>query len=447
VPEERGATGHGQIAEKATAAVAARRRGWEDDERTIARAEAIVAEARERAAGDGRAAPDGRAAGPDGLAAGADGLLGAAGDALAARLVDLSDAMRARGARVGMGELLAAHRALAAVDASSRAEAFFALRAALCSTRTELGVFASAFAAVFADDGTADPLDDLGDLAKQALPRVALPPAGDEAPAAELTPAPAAWSEEELLREKDFAAYTDAERAAARRLLQRLALKGPKRLSRRTVPTRRRRDEYDLRATVRASLRNGGELFDRRYREQAERPRRLVLICDVSGSMAPYSRMLLQYMQACVAARARVEAFVFGTRLTRVTRELRGRDSDRALHRAALAANDWSGGTRIGAAIAELNRTHGRRIGRGSMVILLSDGWDRGEPDELAEEMARLARTAHRVIWLNPLAADPRYEPLTRGMQAAMPHVDRLLPGNSIASLAALADLMEQGLA
>ena len=105
-----------------------------------------------------------------------------------------------------------------------------------------------------------------------------------------------------------------------------------------------------------------------------------MLICDVSGSMAPYSRMLLQYMQACVAARARVEAFVFGTRLTRVTRELRGRDSDRALHRAAAAVNDWSGGTRIGEAIAELNREHGRRIGRGSMVILLSDGWDRGEP-------------------------------------------------------------------
>jgi uncharacterized protein len=157
--------------------------------------------------------------------------------------------------------------------------------------------------------------------------------------------------------------------------------------------------------------------------------------------------MLLQYMQACVAARARVEAFVFGTRLTRVTRELRGRDSDRALSRAAAAVNDWSGGTRIGEAIAELNREHGRRIGRGSMVILLSDGWDRGEPEQLAEEMARLARTAHRVVWLNPLAADPRYEPLTRGMKAAMPYVDRLLPGNSIASLETLADLMEQGTA
>jgi len=159
--------------------------------------------------------------------------------------------------------------------------------------------------------------------------------------------------------------------------------------------------------------------------------------------MAPYSRMLLQYLQASVTARTRVEAFVFGTRLTRVTRELRGRDSDRALARAAAAVDDWSGGTRIGECIAQLNREHGRRIGRGSMVILLSDGWDRGEPEEMAEEMARLARTAYRVVWLNPLAADPRYEPLTRGMKAAMPHVDRLLPGNSLASLEALAALME----
>jgi uncharacterized protein with von Willebrand factor type A (vWA) domain len=175
-----------------------------------------------------------------------------------------------------------------------------------------------------------------------------------------------------------------------------------------------------------------------------------VLVCDVSGSMAPYARMLLQYVQANVAARSRVEAFAFGTQLTRITRELAtggGRDPDAALARAAGAAGDWSGGTRIGSAIAELNRVHGRRIGRGAMVVVLSDGWDRGEPEELAAEMARLRRCAYRVVWLNPLAADPRYEPLTRGMRAALPHVDRLLPGNSLRSLEQLADLMEQGAA
>jgi uncharacterized protein len=141
-----------------------------------------------------------------------------------------------------------------------------------------------------------------------------------------------------------------------------------------------------------------------------------------------------------------VEAFVFGTRLTRVTAELAGRDPDRALDRAAGAAQDWSGGTRIGEALAALNREHGRRLGRGAIVVLLSDGWDRGEPEELAAEMARLGRCAHSVIWLNPLKAHPGYEPLTRGMQAALPHVDHFLSGNSIASLAHLADLMEGGL-
>jgi uncharacterized protein with von Willebrand factor type A (vWA) domain len=146
-----------------------------------------------------------------------------------------------------------------------------------------------------------------------------------------------------------------------------------------------------------------------------------------------------------VAARRRVEAFVFGTRLTRVTGELAGRDSDRALDRAAGAADDWSGGTRIGEALATLNRDHGRRLGRGSIVVLLSDGWDRGDPEELASEMARLARCAHRLIWLNPLKANPDYEPLTRGMQAALPHVDHFLAGNSLASLEQLAELMQSG--
>ncbi|MDA0165036.1 VWA domain-containing protein [Solirubrobacter ginsenosidimutans] len=419
------ASGHAEIAEKARANVVARGLAKKADEASIRTAALALAEYE---TGDAAA-------------------LAVMGEHLSGQVARLAAVMRAEGARVGLGEVLSAERALAAIDASDRAEVFFALRTALCSTRAELQSFAAAFTIVFGSDTAPDALDELGEIAKQALPRVAVPPQGDEAPAADLTPAPAAWSEEELLREKDFGAYTDAERAMARRLLARIALRGPKRRSRRTVPTKRRRDEHDLRATIRVSLSTGGELLERRYREQALRPRRLVLICDVSGSMAPHSRMLLQYMQACVAARARVEAFVFGTRLTRVTRELRGRDSDRALMRAASAVTDWSGGTRIGEAIAELNREHGRRIGRGSMVILLSDGWDRGEPDQLSEEMARLARTAHKVIWLNPLAADPRYEPLTRGMKAAMPHVDRLLPGNSISSLETLADLMEAGTA
>jgi uncharacterized protein len=383
---------------------------------------------------------------------------GGLGAGMTGRLALLVASMRAGGARVGVDELLTAHRVLRAVDAADRDRAYLALRAALCSRRDDLVVFEAAFAATFGrgpeDDEEGDRpevLDDLREAAAPALPRLGIPAAQrPEVIEVEPDPVPAAWSDVELLHDKDFSEYTDAERRVARRIMLRLARHGPQRPSRRTRPARRRgapphAARPDLRRTIRASLRYGGEPVERHWREPAERPRPLVLVCDVSGSMEPYARMLLQYMQACVAARRRVEAFVFGTRLTRVTGELAGRDVDRALDRAAGAADDWSGGTRIGEALATLNRDHGRRLGRGSIVVLLSDGWDRGEPEELASEMARLARCAHRLIWLNPLKANPGYEPLTRGMQAALPHVDHFLAGNSLASLEQLAELMEGG--
>ncbi len=361
------------------------------------------------------------------------------------QLQELAATLRGLGVRVGVGEVLAAHRALAAVDAGSREQSFYALRATLCSAHADHERFALAFAAVFGAHAAPeeDPFSELGTIARAVLPRVGVPAEAALPETVELEATPAAWSDEELLRAKDFAAYTDAERAAARRLLARLAARGPTRVSRRTRPVRRRGHVPDLRATTRASLRQGGELLERRWRAPTRRPRRLVLVLDVSGSMAPYARMLLQYVQASVAARARVEAFAFGTQLTRLTLELGGRDPDLALHRAAERVTDWSGGTRIGASLSTLNREHGRRIGRGAFVVILSDGWDRGDPDELAAELGRLRRTAHRLVWLNPLAADPRYAPLTQGMRAAMPHLDRLLPGNSIRSLEDLADLME----
>jgi uncharacterized protein len=370
--------------------------------------------------------------------------------AVTGRLQELVAALRGLGVRAGFGELLDAHRALAAVDAGSREQSFHALRATLCSSRADHEPFALAFAAVFGRDdeppaGSADDL--LASLPGAVLPQVAVPAVERQPATVDLVVVPAAWSDEELLRHKDFAEYSDAERAAARRLLARLALRSPMRISRRTRPARHRGHLPDLRATTRASLRQGGELLERRWRTPTQRPRRLVLILDVSGSMAPYARMLLQYVQASVAARARVEAFAFGTHLTRLTLELAGRDPDLALRRAADHVTDWSGGTRIGESLATLNREHGRRIGRGAFVVLLSDGWDRGDPAELAAELGRLRRTAHRLVWLNPLAADPRYEPLTRGMRAALPHLDRLLPGNTIASLEQLADLMEGELA
>jgi uncharacterized protein len=372
---------------------------------------------------------------------------------LTGRLALLAASMRAAGARVGVDELIAAHRALAAVDPADRAASYFALRATLCSRRDDFVAFDAAFGELFAPVVAAAPAlpEDLA-AAGLALPRVGVPAEEVAVPMdAETDVVPSAWSDAELLREKDFADYTDAERELARRVMRRLAGAGPMRPSRRTRPARRRgapphAARPDLRQTIRSSLRTGGDPVERHWREPSERPRPLVLVCDVSGSMEPYARMLLQYMQACVAARRRVEGFVFGTRLTRVTAELAGRDPDRALERATGAAGDWSGGTRIGDALATLNREHGRRIGRGSIVVLLSDGWDRGEPEQLSAEMARLARCAHTLVWLNPLKAHPGYEPLTRGMQAALPHVDHFLSGNSLASLAHLADLMEGGL-
>ncbi|MCW3017134.1 MAG: hypothetical protein JWO02_4226, partial [Solirubrobacterales bacterium] len=202
----------------------------------------------------------------------------------------------------------------------------------------------------------------------------------------------------------------------------------------------------DLPGTLRASLRTGGEPIHIARRRPVPVARPLILLLDVSGSMAPYARMLLQYAQAAATARPRVQVFAFGTRLTPLTRELQGRDPDAALARAADAVVDWSGGTRIGASLGTLQRTYGRRLGRGAVVVILSDGWDRGEPELLAAELARLRRSAHRVIWLNPLKAAPDYEPLARGMAAALPHTDHFLAGHSLRSLAELADLLAEGL-
>jgi hypothetical protein len=374
------------------------------------------------------------------------------------RLGLLAASLRAGGVRVGVGELLAAHRALAAVDPSSRGDAYNALRTVLCSRKSDLDVFDAAFVEAFGEPYEEPPPTELPesmDLARLVLPRTPpVPPEGrPKKPPSELDPhpQPVAWSDIELLREKDFAEYTTAELELARKLIARLATRAPRRPSRRTRPAHRRGPRpagarHDLRRTMRASLRYGGEPVERRWRERTERPRPLVLVCDVSGSMENYARMLVQYLQAAVAASRKVEAFAFGTRLTRITHELRGKDPDAAVARAAEAVADWSGGTRIGDSLATLNRDYARNVGRGAVVVVLSDGWDRGDPILLQLEMERLARCAHSLVWLNPLKASPEYEPLTRGMQAALPHVDHFLAGNSIRSLEELADLLEGGL-
>jgi uncharacterized protein len=342
--------------------------------------------------------------------------------------------MRASGSSVGVGDVLAAHRALAAVEPR---DALLALRAALCSSQADAARFDAALNLFITDEGA---LDALMKAAAAVLPRAAMPTPTRTPVAIEDEPLPAAFSDVELLIEKDFAEYSEAERRAARVLLARLARRGPQRLSRRMRAARHGRP--DPHATLRETVRRGTACI--RFRKPEPSARASVLVVDVSGSMAPYARMLLQYAQAAVAARRRVEVFALGTRLTRITLELGGRDPDAALARATERVVDLGGGTRIGEALGELNRVHGRRIGRGAVVVILSDGWDRGEPELLGAEMARLQRTAHRLVWLNPLAANPAYEPLTQGMRAALPHADDLLPGNSLRSLAALADLLEE---
>jgi uncharacterized protein with von Willebrand factor type A (vWA) domain len=196
----------------------------------------------------------------------------------------------------------------------------------------------------------------------------------------------------------------------------------------------------DLRRTVRQALRAGGEAMDRSYLVHGERNRRLVLLLDVSGSMEAYSRALLRFVHAAVVGRTKVEAFAIGTRLTRLTRELSSRDPDAALAKASEAVVDFSGGTRLGETLRQFNDQWGvRGMARGATVVILSDGWDRGDPAALAEEMQRLHRVAHRVVWVNPLKASPGYAPLAQGMAAALPHVDRFIEGHSLASLEELA--------
>jgi hypothetical protein len=271
------------------------------------------------------------------------------------------------------------------------------------------------------------------------------PGEGDEPAEADGPTLVVRWSRQEVLRHKDFAAYTHAEFEEARRLMADLRLHGALRRSRRRRPSRKAEGRPDLRRTVRRSLRSGGEPIRRAFSEAGERPRRIVLICDVSGSMEPYSRALVRFLHAAVVGRGRIEAFALGTRLTRITRELSSRDPDAALAKAARSVPDWSGGTRLGEGLRAFNDQWGvRGMARGSVVVILSDGWDRGDPAVLAEQMQRLHRVAYRTVWVNPLKASPGYAPLAAGMAAALPFVDEFVEGHSLDSLQRLAEVISR---
>jgi uncharacterized protein with von Willebrand factor type A (vWA) domain len=247
-----------------------------------------------------------------------------------------------------------------------------------------------------------------------------------------------AYSQDEILRHKDFEAYTPDETQRARRLMQQIRWNIARRRTRRFEgnPVGR---FLDLRRTIRQNLRNGGEVFSLAHRRLRTRPRSLVLICDISGSMDRYSRTLLQFLHTVEHGLDRVESFVFATRLTRVTHELRTRDPGTALSEVGRTVQDWSGGTRIGEALRIFNYTWSKRVlGRGAIVMIISDGWDRGDIAMLREEMERLQRNCYRLIWLNPLLGLPSYQPLTQGIQAALPYVDDFLPVHNLDSLEAL---------
>jgi uncharacterized protein with von Willebrand factor type A (vWA) domain len=253
------------------------------------------------------------------------------------------------------------------------------------------------------------------------------------------------WSPAEVLRDKDLGACTDDERAEIDRLIARLRPAAALRPSRRRRPDRRPRprSRVDLGRTVAAAVRSGGEVGRFATTSATTRPRRLVLLLDVSGSMAPYASALTRFAHAAVSGRRRghVEVFALGTRLTRVTRELGDHDPDAALRRAAAAVLDWDGGTRLGEGLRTFNDGWGiRGVARGAVVVVLSDGWDRGDPEVLAAEVARLRRVAHRIVWVNPLKASPGFAPLAGGMAAALPHVDDLVEGHSLAALESLAE-------
>ncbi len=346
--------------------------------------------------------------------------------------------------------------ALALHPPASRSELYWLSRVTLVYSSEGLDAFERVFAQVFA--GMVDEADWRGQdsTGASSTRRIGPPPPSRRGPGAPARPAGAprdapalpgpdgdgelggeasllaASSRDERLRHKDFAALDEEELAALRTLAGRLPAVRPLRRGRRRR-RHRRGDEADLRATLRRARRTGGQPVRTVRTARRTRPRRLVLLCDVSGSMEPYSRAYLQLLLGGVAG-AKAEAFVFATRLTRLTRVLGGRP-DAALERAGRAAPDWSGGTRLGEAVKAFNDGHGRRgMARGAVVVIISDGWDRGDSMLLGREMERLRRLAHKVVWVNPRKARPGYAPLTGGMSAALPHVDVFVSGHNLAA-------------
>ena len=369
----------------------------------------------------------------------------AAGDAIVGHVVTFGRVLHEAGLEVGPGRVADALRALDAVDLARQEDVFFSLRQTLVSRRDELDLFDRAFSAWFLRAPVLPPVRTRS--AAETVTRVGESPSdrlrsrGDDEDA-DGEPLELGASGHELLREKDFAELTGDELRHVRELIAQIARSRPQRLSRRRSADARG-DSLDVRRMIRRSLRTGGDPVDRPLRARKDVPRKLVVLCDVSGSMDSYARALLLFLHAVVGTGRGVEAFAFGTRLSRLTPELATRDPDAALDRCTEAVVDWGSGTRIGASLREFNEVYGRRaLSRGAIVLIVSDGWEREDPDLVGREMAKLARAAYAVVWVNPLKGNPAYQPLAGGMRAALPYVDRFLPGHNLRSLEELAAVL-----
>ena len=383
---------------------------------------------------------------------------------LAANVMHFARLLRRAGLPVGPSEARSALRALTFVDIGSRAEVRTALRAAMTRRHEHQEVFDATFDLFWRNPEAAQHAAAMAMLAPKAeLSRDKPPPASrrvaeafqpprerplrpDEAPP-QIDVALTA-SEQERLQAMDFEAMSAEEIAAAKREIRRLAL------PLQHQPTRRLRPDplgpsVDLRRTIRASLRQGGEIFGIARSRRVTRPPPLVVLCDISGSMARYAQILLHFLHAVTNDRDRVHVFLFGTRLTNITRQLRHRDPEVAFQMVGHIVPDWSGGTRIGEAVAEFNRHWARRVlGQGAIVLLITDGLDRPREQDagrgLAESMDRLHRSCRRLIWLNPLLRWEGFEPKSQGIRAMLPHVDEFRSVHNLASLRALVDLLSR---
>jgi uncharacterized protein with von Willebrand factor type A (vWA) domain len=347
-------------------------------------------------------------------------------------------------------------QALVLVEPVSRRRLYWTARAVLVSDSAQVRAFDSVFSSVF---GGREPSADFEPETTESEPaaeRATEPEAGGEAgvgaegvSTAAAGPGrdddlreialPVAASDEERLRDKRFDALEPGELAQLYRLMARLVVATPRRRTRRSE-RQRRGERMDMRRTLRGSMRTAGDPIRLARRRRRVVRRRMVMLCDISGSMEPYARAYLQFLTSAAGSGPNAEAFAFATRLTRLTRALRSRSPERAIQRAAAAAPDWSSGTRIGDALKAFNDRHGRRgMARGAVVVILSDGWERGDPALVAREMERLSRLAHRIVWVNPRVAASGFSPRAGGMAAALPYCDALVSGHSLEALGEVA--------